>query len=124
MGDHALTATAVYEATQSEYRYMDISGNNLMTESVGWWNAEMAGTRNAKNDYSKWALMSGVGRVMYNYKDRYMLTGTIRADGSSSFLTTNGVGFPLLLPPGQWVMKTLCNIRILYKTSKFEPATV
>ena len=63
-GDHALTATAVYEATQSEYRYMNISGNNLMTESVGWWNVEMAGTRNAKNDYSKWALMSGVGRVM------------------------------------------------------------
>ena len=93
-GDHALTATAVYEATQSEYRYMDISGNNLMTESVGWWNAEMAGTRNAKNDYSKWALMSGVGRIMYNYKDRYMLTGTIRADGSSKFFNDKWGWFP------------------------------
>ena len=93
-GDHALTATAVYEATQSEYRYMNISGNNLMTESVGWWNVEMAGTRNAKNDYSKWALMSGVGRVMYNYKDRYMLTGTIRADGSSKFFNNKWGWFP------------------------------
>lgn len=93
-GDHALTATAVYEATQSEYRYMNISGNNLMTESVGWWNVEMAGTRNAKNDYSKWALMSGVGRVMYNYKDRYMLTGTIRADGSSKFFNNKWSWFP------------------------------
>ena len=93
-GDHALTATAVYEATQSEYRYMNISGNNLMTESVGWWNVEMAGTRNAKNDYSNWALMSGVGRVMYNYKDRYMLTGTIRADGSSKFFNNKWGWFP------------------------------
>lgn len=93
-GGHALTATAVYEATQSEYRYMNISGNNLMTESVGWWNAEMASSRNATNDYSKWALMSGVGRVMYNYKDRYMLTGTIRADGSSKFFNDKWGWFP------------------------------
>ena len=92
-GDHALTATAVYEATQSEYRYMNISGNNLMTESVGWWNVEMAGTRNAKNDYSKWALMSGVGRVMYNYKDRYMLTATLRTDGSSKFAAGHRWGY-------------------------------
>ena len=40
----------------------------------------MAGTRNAKNDYSKWALMSGVGRVMYNYKDRYMLNAALSYD--------------------------------------------
>lgn len=32
-GDHALTATAVYEATTSEYRMMKIEGSNLMTES-------------------------------------------------------------------------------------------
>ena len=93
-GDHALTATAVYEATQSEYRYMALTGNNLMTESVGWWNAEMASSRNATNNYSKWALMSGVGRVMYNFKDRYMLTGTIRADGSSKFFNDKWGYFP------------------------------
>lgn len=93
-GDHALTATAVYEATQSEYRYINISGKNLMTESVGWWNAEMASSRTATNDYSKWGLMSGVGRVMYNYKDKYMLTGTIRADGSSKFFNDKWGWFP------------------------------
>lgn len=93
-GDHALTATAVYEATQSEYRYINITGNNLLTESVGWWNVEMASSRTAQNNYSKWALMSGVGRVMYNYKDRYMLTGTIRTDGSSKFFNDKWGWFP------------------------------
>lgn len=38
--------------------------------------------------------MSGVGRVMYNYKDRYMLTGTIRADGSSKFQNNKWGWFP------------------------------
>lgn len=84
-GDHALTATAVYEATHSETRYMALNGSGLLTESVGWWNVNMASSRTVSNSYSEWALMSGVGRVMYNYKDRYMLTGTIRADGSSKF---------------------------------------
>lgn len=82
---HNLTATAVYEVTSSETRTMGINGTNLLTEGVGWWNVNMASARNASNSYTKWALMSGVGRVMYNYKDRYMLTGTFRADGSSRF---------------------------------------
>lgn len=93
-GDHALTATAVYEATTSEFRRMRISGNNLMTESGKWWNINMATSRTSDNEYSKWALMSGVARVMYNYKDRYMLTGTFRADGSSKFANEKWGYFP------------------------------
>lgn len=69
-GDHALTATAVYEATHSETRYMALNGSGLLTESVGWWNVNMASSRTVSNSYSEWALMSGVGRVMYNYKQR------------------------------------------------------
>lgn len=65
-GDHALTATAVYEATHSETRYMALNGSGLLTESVGWWNVNMASSRTVSNSYSEWALMSGVGRVMYN----------------------------------------------------------
>lgn len=93
-GDHALTATAVYEATHSETRYMALNGSGLLTESVGWWNVNMASNRTVSNSYSEWALMSGVGRVMYNYKDRYMLTGTIRADGSSKFQNNKWGWFP------------------------------
>lgn len=93
-GDHALTATAVYEATMSEYRSMGITGTDLTTESVGWWNAKMAETRDVSNSYSKWALISGVARIMYNYKDRYLLTGTFRADGSSKFTNEKWGYFP------------------------------
>ena len=90
---HALTATAVYEA-QSEYRYMGLNGRDLLTESVGWWNVNMASSRTTDNSYSKWGLVSGVARVMYNYDDRYMLTGTFRADGSSKFFNDKWGYFP------------------------------
>ena len=93
-GGHALTATGVWEATSSEYRMMNVSGDNLANESVGYWDVQNAATRNAANGYHKWTLLSGVARVMYNYNDRYMLTGTFRADGSSRFTNDKWGYFP------------------------------
>ena len=91
---HHLTATAVWEATQSNTRSMGISGQNIQVESVGWWNVANALTRNASNSYSDWSMLSGVGRVIYNYDDRYMFTGTFRADGSSRFTNNKWGYFP------------------------------
>lgn len=91
---HSLTATAVWEATKSETRYMEITGKNLSAEQVGYWNVKNAKTRDAGNSYSNWNLLSGVARVMYNYADKYMLTGTFRADGSSRFTNQKWGYFP------------------------------
>lgn len=101
-GDHGLTVTAVYEAMQSEIRTMGISGKNLRAESVGWWDVKNATVRDSYNDYTKYAIMSGVGRVMYNYADRYMLTATFRADGSSRFSKDKWGFFPSIA--AAWTM--------------------
>ena len=91
---HHLTATAVWEATKSDTRSMSIDGQNLQVESVGWWNVSNAQTRNASNSYSDWSMLSGVARVIYNYDNRYMFTGTFRADGSSRFTNNKWGYFP------------------------------
>lgn len=91
---HFLTATGVWEATKSTTRQMGISGSSLQAESVGWWDVKNAASRDASNAYSDWALLSGVGRVIYNYDNRYMLTGTFRADGSSRFTNHKWGYFP------------------------------
>ena len=93
-GDHNLTATGVWEATSRETRSMGIDGKDLAQEFVGYWNVKNAATRDASNGYSKWTMLSGVARVMYNYADRYMLTGTLRADGSSRFTNKKWGYFP------------------------------
>lgn len=50
-----------------------------------------AGKKNPKasglNEYS--SLISYLGRVMYNYNDRYYLTASLRVDGSSKFVKGN-----------------------------------
>ena len=110
-GDHHLTATGVWEATKSTTTNMRITGENLTTELVGWWNAENARTQKIANGYSNWALLSGVGRVMYNFADRYMLTGTFRADGSSRFSKNKWGYFPSIA--GAW---TISNEKFMENT--------
>ncbi len=99
-GDHSIVATGVYEATQTEGRSLSLNGTNLLTESVGWWDVNMATTHTFNNNFYKWTLMSGVGRVIYNFKDKYLLTGTIRADGSSKFSNNKWGYFPSIA--GAW----------------------
>lgn len=108
---HFLTVTGVWEATKSSTRNMGVSGQNLQSETVGWWDVKNAATRDASNSYSDWALLSGVGRVIYNYDNRYMLTGTFRADGSSRFSNEKWGYFPSVA-----VAWTLSNEAFMEKT--------
>lgn len=97
---HGLTATGVWEATSYENRRLSVEGNNLVNESVGYWNVEAAQSTKPSNGYQKWTLLSGVARVMYNFADKYMLTGTLRADGSSRFQNKKWGWFPSIA--GAW----------------------
>lgn len=47
----------------------------------------------AESDFEKWALISYMARVNYNYDQRYLLTVTGRVDGSSRFGAENQYGF-------------------------------
>ncbi|PMD90444.1 SusC/RagA family TonB-linked outer membrane protein [Siphonobacter sp. BAB-5405] len=42
---------------------------------------------------SDWKLLSGLARANYSYRDRYLLTASIRADGSSRFGASNKWGY-------------------------------
>lgn len=56
---------------------------NLHYVSAGTLNPQTAGV----NVYQ--SLISYLGRIMYNYKDRYYLTASVRVDGSSKFMKDN-----------------------------------
>lgn len=91
---HNLTATAVWEATKSKTQGLTGSATNLLTESVTWYNLSVGSTTTASNSYTDWGLLSAVGRVMYNYDNRYLVTATFRADGSSRFQNKKWGYFP------------------------------
>lgn len=47
----------------------------------------------SSSNYAKWSLKSYLGRINYNYDQRYFLTGSLRADGSSRLGANNRWGY-------------------------------
>jgi len=79
-GDHHINAVGVYEYLQQKTRNENTSGkqasNNLRTLN----NASNVSVQTLKNEGD---LISYVGRLSYDYKGKYLLSGAVRRDGLS-----------------------------------------
>ena len=85
-GIHGLTVTAGF--TYQDNTFTTLSGNGTgfisdVTESYNLGLAESPGIPGSY--YEKWVMLSGLGRVNYSLLDKYLLTLSYRADGSSRF---------------------------------------
>ncbi|MGB3777433.1 MAG: TonB-dependent receptor [Tunicatimonas sp.] len=90
---HALSVMAGFEQSQSEASNFSATGNNLATPSVGYDNLSLNANQSIASDYNDSQLRSYIGRVNYTLNDRYLLTATLRADGSSKFRGDNQYGY-------------------------------
>ncbi|HEV2479082.1 MAG TPA: TonB-dependent receptor [Puia sp.] len=82
-GDHALTVTALYEQSKSTGYNNQGKSVNLSGYGNGYWNLGLGAAQNTTSGYSSQGLQSYMGRVEYKFKDRYLLDGTIRDDGTT-----------------------------------------
>ncbi len=66
-------------------------GNTAFITDAFLWNnlGSGAGTRTVGSGFSDNMLLSTFGRINYSFKDRYLITGTVRRDGASVFSTNN-----------------------------------
>ena len=87
--DHNLTVTAVEEHTYSTSNNFLAGGSGLTTLSNGYYNLGLNAAQSISSGYSKWALLSYMGRVNYNFKGKYLATASYRRDGSSKFQNKN-----------------------------------
>jgi TonB-linked SusC/RagA family outer membrane protein len=86
-GKHTVNAVALYSAEQSKYNRSNMSAQDIPADAFQFYNLGRANgqiTINPDNqDYQLWGLMSVMGRVMYSYNNRYMISATLRSDASS-----------------------------------------
>lgn len=83
-GQHSLNLTGVQSVEKSIDEPVTASGVGLPIESQWYYNLGTASTQSATSGYTQWSMMSWMGRAIYGFKDnRYMLTASIRSDGSS-----------------------------------------
>ena len=96
-GAHSLDATAIYSAQKTDYEYFGAIGYDFDDENA--YNQYLGNAKNSpnravlKSDVFEDALSSAIGRVMYNYKNKYFVTGSIRRDQTSRLAKDNQVGY-------------------------------
>lgn len=88
-GKHNINAVAAFET--QKYTYESLSGNatKLTFAYVKYDNLGLAESTTLASDFSSWSLLSLLGRVNYGYDNRYLISASVRRDGSSKFAGSN-----------------------------------
>jgi TonB-dependent starch-binding outer membrane protein SusC len=95
LGKHAINLLAGFSAQESKnngfgIRVRNIPSNQLQTITSG---PQQLALR--EQGFQYWGIVSQFGRATYSFDDKYLVTGTIRRDGSSRFGPENKYGiFP------------------------------
>jgi len=84
-GDHNLNAMAGYEDYYAFYEYMGASRQQYELSSFPYLNLGPLEFRDNSGSAVENAYHSFFGRVIYDYKNKYLFQGNIRFDGSSRF---------------------------------------
>ncbi|MCR9229145.1 MAG: TonB-dependent receptor [Flavobacteriaceae bacterium] len=93
--DHSFKVLLGVTTQKYQTRYTEQQANNFPTDATKADNFGLADRSTLVNTSSKYnnQLLSYLGRLNYKFKDRYLLTATYRADGSSRFGEGNRFGF-------------------------------
>ncbi len=85
---HRVNFVALYSAEQTKYNRSYVAAKQIPADAFQFYNLGQAPgdqiTVDPNNqDYQLYGLKSWMGRIMYAYDNRYMLTATLRSDASS-----------------------------------------
>jgi TonB-linked SusC/RagA family outer membrane protein len=93
-GKHNINALALYSASDNVFNRSQIDGRDIPADAFQFYNIGRATSTNItvnpnNQQYQKSGLLSYMARVMYSYDDRYLISATMRADGSSRLAPGN-----------------------------------
>jgi len=82
---HNINVVALYSAEQNKFNSSSMSARDIPSDAFQFYNLGQAnGELTIGNgNYNLSGLMSYMGRVMYSYDNRYLISATLRSDGSS-----------------------------------------
>ena len=86
-----LLAGVTFQGQNMDYK--GVRAEQLSTEALGLNGLNTGQYQNVTPYERNWTLMSGLFRLNYNYKYKYYLTASFRADGSSKFPADNRWGY-------------------------------
>ena len=93
-GEHSLTATAGFTTYFNKLEQLGAARAQgvglVIPDNSDKWYVSIGDAGTATNESTQWerATVSMLGRILYNYKGRYLFNGSFRRDGSSAFSYT------------------------------------
>ena len=95
-GNHSLGITALQSIQRDNFEYNNTSVQGVPAESQQFYNTGNASlVLGVGSNLIQWTINSFMGRINYDYKDKFLVTATIRRDGSSRFGVNSKYGnFP------------------------------
>jgi TonB-linked SusC/RagA family outer membrane protein len=90
---HYINALLGFSLQNSDYEAYSTHTINIPYESRGMAGLEDGTPTTIVSNKTSWSMMSYFARINYNYKSKYYLTFTMRADGSSKFRGDNRWGY-------------------------------
>ena len=88
-GKHYINAVVANETQSYKYENLNGTATNLLFAYLKYDNLSQAESNTVNSGYSSWALLSYLARVNYTYDNRYVLSLSVRRDGSSKFADGN-----------------------------------
>ncbi|HEX3006653.1 MAG TPA: TonB-dependent receptor, partial [Bacteroidales bacterium] len=85
LGDHSVTALAGFQAEQWKQRQLNAQRKDLINPDQPILNLSTNSSPTINGEYQDWATAGFFGRLNYSYKDKYLLEGNLRYDGSSRY---------------------------------------
>lgn len=93
-GEHDLNLVGLFSAQTSRVESSSLSANGIpITRSTFYALGTAETITGISSDLTEWGLLSYMARVNYKFKDRYLLTASGRADGSSRLAEGNKWAF-------------------------------
>jgi len=90
---HNFDLLAGFTQQQSVTRGTGIKASGFPSDDLADYDLSSATTKTLTSSYSENKLLSYLGRLNYNYRHKYFLTGSLRADGSSRLGANNRWGY-------------------------------
>lgn len=95
LGNHYFNLKVIHESQESKWKNVSSGRTGFLTSGILDLNAGDPSTASNSGGQGEWAMESYLGTMNYSYADRYIISSSLRRDGSSNFGPENRWGlFP------------------------------
>jgi TonB-linked SusC/RagA family outer membrane protein len=125
VGKHKIGFTGLYEVTQnhslgSRFTVTGVPADYIKTSNFSLASGTPLANSDFGNSFAETGLLSYMGRVNYSFNDRYLLTLTLRRDGSSTLSPQNryfnypavGAGWNIIDEPFMKSIPAISNLKL------------